>query len=215
MNSVSRVVVFSKSADEGTVKTRMRPELDDEKCLSLHVALLKDTLTKIRQFSSVLYLSGSGHLPFEPGLPLRSQNGADLGERMSNAFLSEFRNHSRVIIIGTDSPTFSANQISNGFSALDDHDVVLGPSEDGGYYLIGLRKHVPEMFSEIPWGSSDVFKITMERISQYNVHLLEKCFDVDVPSDLITLKNALEREDGISLNHLREWFTLYFDSPAR
>jgi glycosyltransferase A (GT-A) superfamily protein (DUF2064 family) len=120
--SSNRVVIFSKSADLGTVKTRLRKVLTDEQCLSLHIALLKDTLLKVQNHGPVLYLSGSGFLPFEPGVLLFMQTGTNLGERLSNAFEKELKTHNKVLVIGTDSPTFPEEQIGKALLALDHHD---------------------------------------------------------------------------------------------
>jgi rSAM/selenodomain-associated transferase 1 len=212
MNSVSsdRVVVFSKSADAGAVKTRMHPVLNSQQCLSLHLSLLQDTIEKAREFSPVLYLYGSGSLPFDPGLPLRHQSGEDLGERMKNAFEEELRHHSKVAIIGTDSPTFPPEKITSAFLALDRHEIVLGPSEDGGYYLIALRNLVPEMFRDVPWGTGEVLTRTLEKLSGRSFLLLEPYFDVDFPEDLIRLKSELEFLTGPYLERTRRWISHYF-----
>ena len=204
--SSERIVIFSKSADAGKVKTRMFPVLNVERCLDLHLALLQDTLTKVRQFSAVLYLAGSGHLPFVPDVQLWNQHGHDLGERMMNAFQKELGNFSRVIIIGIDSPTFPVDTITRAFTALESRDVVLGPSEDGGYYLIGLRKMIPELFFEIPWGTENVLPRTLEKLQHVSHVLLESCFDVDYPADLLRLKNELKVNIAPHTQHLRKWF---------
>ena len=216
MNSVSseRVVIFSRSADSGTVKTRMMPVLNNEKCLSLHLSLLQDTLDKVRKFSSVLYLSGSGSLPFKPEVPVQRQTGADLGERMKLAFQQELRHHSKVAIIGTDSPTFPAEQISKAFEALDRHEIVLGPSEDGGYYMIALRRMIPEIFRDVPWGTGEVLGSTLEKISGHSHLLLETYFDIDLPEDLFRLKQELEALSGPPLVHTRSWINNYYALSA-
>jgi uncharacterized protein len=217
MNSVSsdRVVVFSKSADAETVKTRMRPSLNSAQCLALHLSLLQDTIAKAREFSAVLYLYGSTPLPFEPGLPLRHQSGLDLGERMKHAFQEELQHHSKVVIIGTDSPTLPAEQIRKAFSGLDRHEIVLGPSEDGGYYLIGLRTIVPEMFYDVPWGTGEVLAKTVNRISGRSYMLLEPYFDVDLPDDLVRLKKELDALNRPYLDHTRRWISDYFALTAK
>jgi rSAM/selenodomain-associated transferase 1 len=208
--SSEQIVIFSKSADAGTVKTRMRPLLDEERCLSLHLSLLQDTLLKLRDFAPVLYLSGSGNLPFDPGVPVRNQSGADLGERMMRAFQIELQEHSKVMIIGIDSPTLSRDQIRIALAALDHHDVVLGPSEDGGYYLLGLRAMVPDLFVDVPWGTSMVLTRTLEKISDLAYCLLEPCFDVDVPADLARLESELVALGHSDLEHVRKWMSDYY-----
>jgi rSAM/selenodomain-associated transferase 1 len=190
------------------VKTRLRKMLNDEQCLSLHVALLKDTLEKVRMHSPALYLSGSGFLPFQPEVPVFSQTGADLGERLSNAFQSELDAHSKVIVIGTDSPTFPEGQIQKAQQALDKHDAVFGPSEDGGYYLIGLKVLIPEIFNGIHWGSSTVLEETIRKMGNHSYMLLETYYDIDTPEDLEKLRRGLKSNQ--QLKHLGEWMRLNF-----
>jgi uncharacterized protein len=205
--SSNRVVIFSKSADDQTVKTRMKPALNSQQCLALHLALLRDTLAKVREFSPVLYLTPPQHLPFIPSIPIRKQEGADLGERLLNAFRFELESFKRVVIIGIDSPTFPPDVITTAFQALEQHDVALGPSEDGGYYLIGLRKLRPEIFRDIPWGTSEVFKATIKKAKNY--FLLDPYFDVDVPADLERLRSELITNDAPYLQNTREWIARF------
>ena len=201
--SSNRVVIFSKSADWGKVKTRLRQILTEDECLSLHIALLKDTLGKLNAFHPTLYLTGSGYLPWNVDVPVCAQTGSDLGERLSNAFGKEFNSTSKVVIVGTDSPTFPAEMISRAFTLLDKNDAVFGPSEDGGYYLIGLRTMIPEIFQSISWGNSAVLKETLERIGLHSYALLETYFDVDTAEDLTRLERELETKP--ELKYLNEW----------
>jgi rSAM/selenodomain-associated transferase 1 len=213
--SSNRIVIFSKSADPDSVKTRMRPTLTSEQCLTLHLALLKDTIDKVRDMSSVLYLSGSGFLPFESGMQVRMQTGNDLGERMLYAFAEELERFSKVIIIGIDSPTLPPEEIVRAFDVLENHEVVLGPSDDGGYYLVGLNKLIHEMFQEIRWGTSEVLFQTLQKIKGHRHLLLNTYFDVDWPQDLTRLRAELEQEDGMSLENVRSWVCRYFGASAR
>jgi rSAM/selenodomain-associated transferase 1 len=192
----------------------MLPDLTSQECLTLHLSLLKDTLFKVRSFSSVLYLAGSGYLPFSPEIPVRKQTGVDLGERMMNAFHTELLDHRKVVIIGTDSPTVPTEQITAAFAALDRNELVLGPCSDGGYYLIGLKKLVPEIFRDIPWGTGDVLTRTLERISNHSHFLLNSYFDVDFPADLIRLRQELDTPNH-NLPNLEKWMEDYFGGSAK
>jgi rSAM/selenodomain-associated transferase 1 len=206
--SSNRLLIFSKSADPGTVKTRLRKVLTDEQCLSLHITLLKDTLDKVRRFTPVLFLSGSGFLPFDPGVPILMQIGANLGERLSKAFEMELKEHMKVIVIGTDSPTFPEAQIDKALLTLDNHDAVFGPAEDGGYYLIGLRTLIPEIFEGISWGSSTVLEETLAKIGAHSYRLLETYYDVDTVEDLRRLKTDLKNIKD--LTHSKDWMQKNF-----
>ena len=211
MNSVSsnRIVIFSKSADPDSVKTRMRPKLSKEECLSLHLSLLKDAIEKVKGFSSVLYLAGSGYLPFEPHIPVKRQEGRDLGERMKNAFASELKEFTRVVIIGTDAPTVPVTEILRALDLLTTRDAVFGPAEDGGYYLIGLRNLLPQLFSGIEWGAETVLRKSLEKLLPQNYALLDRYFDIDLPQDLIRLKEDLGQAKDVRLTHIRDWLNSY------
>src|SRR5262249_42716792 len=135
------ILIFSKSPEARKVKTRLRPFLTDEQCLLLHIALLQDTIDKCSAVDAdvFLYLTAHTPLPFTTDLPVKIQEGPDLGERMRNAFSENLANYEKVIITGIDSPGYSVNIFEEAFAALDHYDLVLGPCDDGGYYLIGLR----------------------------------------------------------------------------
>ncbi len=208
VSSNDAIVIFSKSAELGSVKTRMRPVLNDLQCLSLHLALLKDTIARARTLNTdlFLFLAGSTPLPFDPGIPTFPQQGADLGERMKAAFTDILQTHSRAIVTGTDSPVFPPELFRKAFSGVETNDVVLGPAEDGGYYLIGLRKVIPEIFSGVDWGSPFVLQQTLVKLENRRVLLLESHSDADQPEDLIRLQRDVAQSDAAYLDHTRRWF---------
>lgn len=115
------------------------------------------------------------------------QQGSDLGERMSNAFLRAFAaGPAKALLIGSDCPDISRTIVSRGFTLLDTHDIVLGPAHDGGYYLIGLRRPEPELFCGVDWGTGRVLQQTLDKISAANltVALLPELRDIDRIEDL-------------------------------
>jgi uncharacterized protein len=201
------ILIFSKSAQSGNVKTRLQPFLNEEQSLKLHIALLQDTIQKalLARADPLLYLAGGMELPFAPGIQVREQNGKDLGERMLNAFREALKLYSKVIIIGTDSPTFPLTAFDQAYQRLENHDVVLGPSEDGGYYLIALSKIIPEIFYDVPWGTAEVLNVTLRLLGKKKVSLLEQCFDIDQPADLERLREELKQNNAAYLSHVREW----------
>ena len=201
------ILIFSKSADHGTVKTRLRSVISDEDCLYLTMALLQDTIAKSLFIDAdrYLYLSGSGQLTFSPLIPVELQVGRDLGERMHNAFEKKLQHYGKVLIVGVDSPFFPPKIFDEAFDALDSHDVVLGPAEDGGYYLIGMKELLPEIFSNIPWGASSVLARTLRTLAIRRVMLLAPAFDIDEPKDLERFKSELAISDATYLQHCREW----------
>ena len=202
------ILIFSKSPEPGLVKTRLQPFLTPEQSLQLHLALLKDSVQKALQVDAdpILYLTSDRDLPFSPGIQVRKQNGSDLGERMLNAFSESLQSYGRVLIIGIDSPTFPISAFLETFQRLDNHDVVLGPSEDGGYYLIALTKTIPEIFTGVPWGTSEVLNTTLRLLGGKKISLLERCYDIDQPDDLTRLEQDIKQNNAPYLSNIREWF---------
>ena len=202
------ILIFSKSADSGRVKTRLRPSLSEAQCLSLHIAFLKDTIAKcsLVEANIFLYLEGSGNLPFDPCVPVRLQRGRDLGDRMRNAFAKSLERYQKVLIVGTDSPVVPPDNLDRAFQGLDSHDIVLGPAKDGGYYLIALKKVIPTVFAGIPWGTPEVLQKTLRKLEHNQVLTLPPSFDVDEPPDLERLKEELSSNDAAYLKHTRHWF---------
>ena len=119
------------------------------------------------------------------------QEGRDLGARMNNAFISTFeKGYESVVIIGTDCPQLNAGIIINAFAYLNDHDVVIGPSADGGYYLLGMSQHYSALFENIEWSTETVFHNTINicKNNSFSYSLLPVLHDVDEEKDLIYLE---------------------------
>ncbi len=120
-------------------------------------------------------------------IPIWEQRGDDLGARMAQAFQAALGNPYRSgIIIGTDIPGITVSMLSTAFKSLEEHDVVMGPTEDGGYYMIGLKKDVPELFENIAWSTDTVFSVTQEKVHALGLSLkvLPKLRDLDTEEDL-------------------------------
>ena len=113
------------------------------------------------------------------------QTGNDLGERMKNAFTDALAIYEKAIIVGSDCTTLHAHHIQTAFQALDSCDLVLGPSSDGGYYLLGMKQLLPTLFEDIPWSTTQVLPITMERIKEADksFFLLPELTDIDYWED--------------------------------
>lgn len=108
------------------------------------------------------------------------QVDGDLGDRMKAAFAKAFEKHERVLIIGSDCASLTTEIVEAGFAALEQHDFVLGPALDGGYYLLGMNKYTPALFEEIPWSTEVVAKITLERMKAMG----KSCFQLEELSDI-------------------------------
>ena len=125
-----------------------------------------------------------------PNLNFCPQGSGDLGEKMSRAFSKSFQDGSRqVVIVGADCPNISTTILATAFAKLAEHDLVLGPATDGGYYLIGLSSNQPRLFNNLPWGSNLVLLETLAIAEKYEMSffLLEELNDVDRPEDLSRL----------------------------
>ena len=204
------LILFAKAPEPGRVKTRMVPFLSEEAASQLQRAFLLDTLQLTDSLllrRAVACLPTSDH-PFflmcgkERPLLFLNQAGADLGERMRNAFEWGFsKGFQKVLLLGGDTPTLPADFIKEAIDRLDSFDVVVGPSIDGGYYLIGGRVPIPALFEGIAWGTNTVMAMTLQKArgQQLACHLLPFWYDIDRPEDLIFLKAhlALFKEQGI------------------
>jgi len=129
------------------------------------------------------------------------QEGGDLGERMSNAFRQAFcRGYQRVILIGSDSPDLSAAILDEALDSLDDNDAVIGPSRDGGYYLIGFRddSFKPEVFEGIEWSMETVLETTLRNLENNwdQVHMLQEWNDIDTMEDVMGLYQRSKQGKG-------------------
>lgn len=190
----ARILVFSKAPVPGQVKTRLLPALSATAAAELHARLLWQTVTMALacQLAPVqLWCSPDcGHPLFRrlarQGAKLHLQQGADLGQRLQHASSTTLKNRARVILIGTDCPGLDAALLQQALDRLAEHDVVLGPAEDGGYYLLGLRQPAPELFQDIDWGSDRVLAQTRRSaaMQQLGVFELPQRWDLDRPADL-------------------------------
>ena len=129
-----------------------------------------------------------GGLALPEGVAIRHQRGADLGERLASAFAELLAGPGdRAVVMGSDCPDLSPALLGEAFAALGDHDLVLGPVGDGGYYLIGLRRPVPDLFEGVSWGTDRVLAQALERAQRMglSVATLGMLDDIDTPEDLV------------------------------
>jgi rSAM/selenodomain-associated transferase 1 len=202
MTDTQALAIFCKTPERGFVKTRLAASVGEQKALEIYLDLLKITDEETRLFSSSRYLFLTSAIEDsiekmrstlqEQDLftasktSFISQQGEDLGERMNLAFKSLLKNHESVVLIGCDLPELTSTIITQAFEALQNNDLVLGPSYDGGYYLIGLNKVQSDLFKGISWSTEKVLKQTLERAQQLSlkVQLLDRLQDIDTLEDL-------------------------------
>ncbi len=192
----SALIVFAKAPIEGYVKTRLCPPLTTDEAASLHGSLVLDLLERCQELKGCDRMLAGSPTPDHPffnamktrfNIPIWDQVGDDLGARMAHTFQSALGEpYQSAVIIGTDIPAITVQLISSAFKFLQDHDVVLGPTEDGGYYLIGLRSPTPALFENIPWSTDAVFSLTQEKgkAMGLSVKVLPMLRDLDTIEDL-------------------------------
>ncbi len=192
-----RLIVLTRFPIPGTTKTRLIPALGPEGASDLHARMVEYTVGAARVLEQkcpglleICYAGGeAGALRkwLGPDLRYTPQGSGDLGRRMTEALDRNFgKGDQRIVLIGTDCPGITAAHLESSFTALRGHDVVLGPSLDGGYYLIGMRRLNRILFEGISWGSDKVQGETLEksRAAGLSVKLLNPLQDVDTPDDL-------------------------------
>jgi rSAM/selenodomain-associated transferase 1 len=190
-----RLLVFVKAPRPGAVKTRLAAVLGDEGAARLYRVLAEEEIRRTAPRTgdyerTLVFTPEDARAEIErwlPGESLAVQEGADLGERMSRAFASAFAAGARrVAIIGTDVPAAGREHTMEALRSLDDHDVVLGPTHDGGYYLIALDRPRPALFQSIPWSTPSVLPATAERagVLGLTVRMLDPLRDIDTVGDL-------------------------------
>ena len=195
------VILFARDLILGQVKTRLSSLFDDETILRLYTCFVEDSLEKIRQVDnadcfvgiSPSNISGFFNRIEDSGTRLFIQQGKDLGDKMRQAFVDRFSDgYKKVVIIGSDSPSLPVSYINQALNS--DKDLMLGPSTDGGYYLIAMTGKVSEVFDGIAWGTEQVLDETLNRVKKAGVslELLPVWYDVDFPEDLKFLKTHLE-----------------------
>ena len=209
----TRLGVFAKYWKPGRVKTRLAASIGDTLAAQVH---RESVVTLLRRFANAadscqLAASPEGALPrFQPYVPgewqVTNQSDGDLGQRMTHFFNQAFADgYTRVVVIGSDSPTMPTDAIPSAFESLSHYPVVLGPCEDGGYYLVGARRTTPPIFDEIDWSTPVVLQQTEQRLKHHSIdyHLLQEWYDVDSISELRRLHGELQDLDAATYAGLR------------
>ena len=196
-----RLILFARYPVPGQAKTRLIPALGPEGAARLHRRLTEHAVRLARAAGSsrrvgvTICCTGAPLRDFRrwlgADLAFASQSSGDLGARLRHAFSSAFRGGARrVVVFGADIPDLSPEILLQSFEDLGAHDVVLGPAADGGYYLIGVKRAAPELFSGISWGTALVREQTRAAIGRRGLSVAElpTLGDVDLPGDLTTLR---------------------------
>ena len=191
--SKALVIVFVKNIKLGKVKTRLAKTIGNQGAFQVYAELVKVTEEATKNISedkriyfseSVVENQWENHQKFV-------QVGVDLGERMKNAFKKGFDDgYERIVLIGSDLPDITATHINKGLNALTQNEVVFGPAEDGGYYLIGLSKIHNFVFNNKPWSQTHLLEETLSELKENDVTFstLDTLNDIDTYEDLIASK---------------------------
>jgi rSAM/selenodomain-associated transferase 1 len=201
------ILLFVKYPEKGKVKLRLSVDIDEDIVQELYRYFVEDTLVTIKKIDSQLFIC---FFPVEAQKKFQKwlgstllflpQNGVDLGERMKNSFTDVFtKGFQRAVLIGSDSPDLPKKYIEQAFLILQTKDVVLGPTVDGGYYLIGFHidTFTPCIFEDIQFGNQTVFQETEMKIKQAHrsLGLIPIWNDVDTIADL---KHLIQRAENTS-----------------
>ena len=189
-----RLIIFLKDPTPGRVKTRLAATVGDDAACELYRACVELTLERLAPFRDATVICvdppealGRVREWLGAGWSLRPQRGATLGDRLADATAEAFaQGAERVVVIGTDSPWISGVEIEEAFAALARAELVIGPAQDGGYYLIGLSRAAPAVFDGIAWGTSSVYAQTLTNAATLGlrVHPLRLGYDIDRVEDL-------------------------------
>ena len=212
------VMIMAKAPYPGQVKTRLCPPLTPWQAAALSRAFLCDKIAQVRTLISarpaIAYTPASGEDFFAevaPDFTLIAQQGTDLGERLIHS-LEYFLHlgYAGVMAIDSDTPTLPTHCLQRAIALLTKHDVdvVLGPSDDGGYYLIGIRAMHRPLFLDMPWSTSAVLSETVRRAQALGLRVawLPPWFDVDTPADLARLRTMLSQTTTEEPRHTRQFF---------
>ncbi|MDG1398650.1 MAG: TIGR04282 family arsenosugar biosynthesis glycosyltransferase [Polaribacter sp.] len=184
------LLIFTRNPELGKSKTRLARTIGDQTALEIYKFLLKRTqeiAVKVNADKAVYYsVKVRNNDIWDSSIYQKYQQfGEDLGVRMKNAFKNGFEaGYKKVIIVGSDLYDLSSKIIDNAFQKLESNDFVIGPAEDGGYYLLGMNFLQENIFENKDWGTETVRKDTLENLKDKKVFLLEMLNDVDVFEDI-------------------------------
>jgi len=196
--SKKALIIFTRNPELGQCKTRLAKTVGDEVALKIYKYLLQHTSTVSQNVKADKYVFYSENIMKNDSwndtvFRKKLQYGTDLGSRMQNAFSELFGlGYEHIMIIGSDLLDLDQNRIEHAFQQLNHHDIVIGPSKDGGYYLLGMKVMHEQLFKNKAWSTETVLKETLNDLQNYDVKLLEELNDIDTFEDMKNYKQ-LER----------------------
>lgn len=197
------IICFTRVPRPGQTKTRLMPRLSGDQCAGLHWAFLRDLREIYASLDADLLVAHTPDPDWEalkeifPGALFFPQEGQDLGAKMNHALnFALSMGYEKCILTGSDLPLMTKAHLLSGFEALEQADVTLGPTSDGGYYLVGVKEKSPFLFEHQTYGYGNVLKNTIVAIHAAGKTYCPAlcCDDVDTPEDLQKLRNTLDPE---------------------
>jgi len=191
ISAKNALLIFIKNPVLGKVKTRLAASIGNEKALAIYHRLLEHTRKETQTLTADKLLFYSENIPDDDWsnktYEKKMQESGDLGYKMKSAFSQAFeQGYEKAVIIGSDCAELKKQHLENAFVALEKHDVVLGPANDGGYYLIGFQRLINEVFDNKTWSTANVLSSTIKDLERLNktYFLLPTLIDVDNYEDL-------------------------------
>ena len=203
MTKKNALILFIKTPIPGQVKTRLQPHITEDQSAELYSAFIKDLDHTFHIQDEFVCWYAVAPENFDKNIldqlvHLNNyffQDGVDLGERMHHAFQTLFsKRYEKIVLIGSDLPTISVDIVSQALQDLTNNECVIGPSKDGGYYLIALSKLYSDLFKNLPWSSTDILQKTIEIIENKDLRytILSEFEDIDTYKEIIALYNELK-----------------------
>lgn len=206
MRNENVLILFTKAPCICNVKTRMHTKLSHRECLYLHRNLTSHAINQFRdnnKFKLIVYSTqnNKSRYSYPFNVEFKKQVGLNLGARMNHAIKQELKNAQRVVLVGSDFLTLTVSYIDKAFEALSNSNcIVLGPTVDGGYGLIGMKKQHDYIFNNIPWGTESVYQktVALAHCHGQNIHTLEEISDLDTIEDINLLKKKMTLPDWLN-----------------
>lgn len=202
------VICFTRVPKPGVTKTRLLPILSGDQCAKLHTAFLTDLAQVYSEVDADLFVAYTADPDWEilksifpAATGFFPQEGADLGEKMHRAICAVLKQgYDAVVLTGADLPRLTAAHLDSGFAALETADIAIGPTSDGGYYLVGTKQPHRVIFENQQYGGATVLENTLAagQSAGLQVALADPCDDVDMPEDLRALVTQLSPESATS-----------------
>lgn len=185
------LLIFIKNPELGKVKTRLAKSIGEDNALKVYKDLLKKTITVAEKTDVRRQVWYSSFIDYEDGISTESfekflQSGSDLGKRMKYSFQQVFEGGvERAVIIGSDCPDLNERIVENAFNRLKENDLVIGPSEDGGYYLLGMNRFFETLFDDIEWSTESVLETTIQKAKTRGL----KVFQLPILNDIDNIED--------------------------